>query len=90
MGATWIASGTAEVWAEKQCWRLWDYGGKRACTTRSGLRVDSSVKACSECVLGSNGPLLVSYNLCPIKEKCFAHASGIQGVSLRAVKRHGH
>ena len=34
--------------------------------------------------------LLVSYNLCPIKEKCFWHASGIQGVNLRAVKQHGH
>ena len=64
-------------------------GARRACTTRSGLCVGSSTRHALS-VFWVVTALLVSYNLCPIKEKCLRHASGIQRVNLRAVKQHGH
>ena len=65
-------------------------GAGGACTTRSGLCVGSSTRHALSVFWVVTAPLVVSYNLCPIKEKCFEHASGIQGVNLRAVKQHGH
>ena len=61
------------------------YGGKRPCTLLT-LRWSRHARGVF-CVVTAP---LVSYNLCPIKEKCFWHASGILRVNLRAVKQHGH